>query len=115
MAAADTTTPYSVNWATTGVTDGLYDLRVTTTDKAGNTFTSPTITNVLVDNTAPVASVVMTGGTPDAFQNGSTIYYRSTTAGSFGSGRNGHGCRLGSGVGALPRSSTEAGRTRRRP
>jgi hypothetical protein len=84
LAAADTTAPYAVNWATTGVADGPYDLRVTTTDSAGNTFTSPTVTNVLVDNTAPVASVVMTGGAPSAFQNGSTIYYRSSTAGSFG-------------------------------
>ena len=114
VAAADTTTPYSVNWATTGVTDGPYDLRVTTTDKAGNTFTSPTITNVLVDNTAPVASVVMTGGTPDAFQNGSTIYYRSTTAGSMALVATVTDTGSGAASALFP-SSTEAGRMRRRP
>lgn len=40
IGAADTTTPYSTSWVTTGYTDGLYDLRVVTTDKAGNSFTS---------------------------------------------------------------------------
>ena len=35
--------------------DGSYELRVTTTDLAGNSFTSSTIT-VLVDHTAPVTS-----------------------------------------------------------
>ena len=53
IGAADTSTPYAVTWDTTAVTDGLYDLRVITTDNAGNTFTSTTITNVRVDNTKP--------------------------------------------------------------
>jgi len=43
-------------WTTTGVADGLYDLRVTTTDRAGNSFTSPTI-GIRVDNTLPTGSV----------------------------------------------------------
>ena len=36
--------------------DGQYDVRVVTTDNAGNAFTSPTIT-IRVDNTAPTGSV----------------------------------------------------------
>jgi hypothetical protein len=51
--ATDATTPYSVAWNTTGLTDGgSYDLRVISTDNASNTFTSPTMT-VTVDNTPP--------------------------------------------------------------
>src|SRR5207248_1392035 len=56
--SADTTAPYAVTWTTTTSTpDGLYDLRAVTTDKAGNTFTSPVITNLRVDNTAPTGAV----------------------------------------------------------
>ena len=57
IGAADTTSPYSVAWDTTAVADGLYDLRVVTTDNSGNTFTSALITNVRVDNTNPTGSV----------------------------------------------------------
>ena len=57
IGAADTTSPYSVAWDTTAVADGLYDLRVITTDNAGNTFTSALITNVRVDNTNPTGAV----------------------------------------------------------
>lgn len=53
----DTSSPYSVSWnTTTGTPDGLYDLRVITTDDAENTFTSPLIT-VRVDNTGPVMAI----------------------------------------------------------
>jgi hypothetical protein len=53
--ATDTTSPYSVTWDTTALTDGgSYDLRVVTTDNASNTFTSATVT-VTVDRTAPAA------------------------------------------------------------
>jgi hypothetical protein len=58
--ATDTTSPYSTSWNTTSVTDGLYDLRVVTTDSAGNTFTSPLV-SVRVDNTAPVITPTITG------------------------------------------------------
>ncbi len=55
-AGAGSWTNQAASWNTTLLTDGLYDLRVVTTDNAGNTFTSPTIT-VRVDNTAPTGSV----------------------------------------------------------
>lgn len=53
----DTTSAYSCSWNTTGVTDGLYDLRSITTDVAGNTATSAVVTNRRVDNTAPTATL----------------------------------------------------------
>jgi hypothetical protein len=58
--AGDTSSPYSASWNTTGVADGLYDLRVVTTDGAGNTFTSPLV-QVRVDNTAPTITPTITG------------------------------------------------------
>jgi hypothetical protein len=56
----DTTSPYTTSWNTTAVSDGLYDLRVVTTDNAGNTFTSPLV-QVRVDNTAPSVTPNITG------------------------------------------------------
>jgi chitinase len=53
----DTTSPYSCSFDTTAVADGLYDLRAITTDNAGNTTTSTTVTNRRVDNTAPTATM----------------------------------------------------------
>jgi hypothetical protein len=50
--ATDTTSPYSVTWNSTAQTDGRYDVRVVTTDNAGNTFTSAVVT-VEVENGAP--------------------------------------------------------------
>jgi hypothetical protein len=51
----DSSSPYSVTWDTSGLTQGgSYDLRVVTTDNASNTFTSATIT-VTVDKVAPAA------------------------------------------------------------
>jgi hypothetical protein len=55
--ATDVNSPYSVAWDTTAVADGLYDLRVVTTDNVGNTFNSPAVANIKVDNTAPTGSV----------------------------------------------------------
>src|SRR2546423_10112766 len=62
--AADTTSPYSVSWDTTGLSDGLYDLRVVTTDNVGNTFTSALVTNVRVDNTIPTNSLAVWSAAP---------------------------------------------------
>ena len=50
-AGANTWTNQAASWNTTVELDGDHDLRVVTTDNAGNSFTSATIT-VTVDNTA---------------------------------------------------------------
>ena len=57
----DSTSPYSCAWDTTGVSDGLYDLRAVSTDNAGNTTNSSTVTNRRVDNTAPTATMTNPG------------------------------------------------------
>ncbi len=54
---ADTSAPYSVDWATGSLADGShYDLRAVTTDVLGHTQTTATVT-VLVDNTTPTGSI----------------------------------------------------------
>ena len=66
-AGAGTWTATAASWNTASgpdaVADGSYDLRVTTTDKAGNSFTSAVVT-VLVDHTAPVTSASLAPGSP---------------------------------------------------
>src|SRR5207249_458775 len=56
LGGALTASPYDHSWDTTAVADGSYDLRVVTTDGAGNTTTSAART-VLVDNTAPTGAI----------------------------------------------------------
>ena len=78
----DPTSPYSCSWNTTGVTDGGYDLRAVTTDNAGNVTNSSTVSNRVVDNTAPAASDIQTtnvgGGTAGRPENGDTITFTYT-------------------------------------
>ena len=67
----DVTSPYSVSWDTTSLADGDYDLRVVTTDQAGNTFTS-SMRTVTVDNASPSVTIVaptgfVNGGSADPF------------------------------------------------
>ena len=66
-AGAGTWSATAASWNTASgpdaVADGSYDLRVKTTDNAGNVFTSPTIT-VLVDHTAPTTTASLAPGTP---------------------------------------------------
>jgi hypothetical protein len=57
----DTTSPYGCTFDSTAVSDGLYDFRAITTDNAGNSTTSTTVTNRRVDNTAPTASLTDPG------------------------------------------------------
>jgi hypothetical protein len=59
----DASSPYSCSWNTTGVGDGGYDLRAVTTDNAGNVTNSSTVSNRVVDNTAPTATDIQTGVT----------------------------------------------------
>src|SRR5207342_1689026 len=55
-AGTGTWTNQAANWNTTLQADGQYDLRVVTTDFAGNSVTSAAIT-VRVDNTNPTGSI----------------------------------------------------------
>ncbi|MGZ7018438.1 MAG: Ig-like domain-containing protein [Acidimicrobiia bacterium] len=81
--ATDTVTPYTTAWDTTVLTDGQYDLRVVTTDAAGNTFTSATVT-VRVDNTLPTGSI--TAPSAGANVKGTTVAVSSSSADTGGSG-----------------------------
>ncbi|HET6656454.1 MAG TPA: Ig-like domain-containing protein [Gaiellaceae bacterium] len=78
--AIDTTSPYTADWDTTGVADGLYDLRIVVTDNASNTAASAVLEDRLVDNTDPIASM----DDPGAYLSG-TVNLTSTT-GDSGSG-----------------------------
>ena len=82
IGAADTTSPYSVAWDTTAVADGLYDLRVVTTDNAGNTFTSALVTNVRVDNTNPTGSITAPAASANVRGNAVTVSSNSADGGS---------------------------------
>ena len=66
----DSSTPYSVFWDTTAVANGDYDLRVTTDDESGNSFTSGTRT-VTVDNAAPSSATL--DALPGAIRNGQAL------------------------------------------
>ena len=81
-AGVGTWTSQAASWDTTAQADGDYDLRVVTTDNAGNAFTSAAIT-VTVDNTAPSLSVVAPNPVNLATSDPATV---SATAGDDGSG-----------------------------
>ena len=66
----DSSAPYSVSWDTTAVGNGDYDLRVTTDDESGNSFTSATRT-VTVDNAAPSSATL--DALPGAIRNGQAL------------------------------------------
>src|SRR5213075_801602 len=52
-----TSAPFdSIPWNTTGVADGVYQLRVVVSDLAGNSAPSAAVTNVRIDNTSPTTS-----------------------------------------------------------
>ena len=56
-ACTDTSAPYSCAWSTAGVADGVYDVRATATDLAGNSAAS-TVSARRVDNTAPATPTI---------------------------------------------------------
>lgn len=58
-----TAAPYSCSWATTGLADGAYKIRAIATDKADNAATSAVVSNRVVDNTAPTATLNDPGAT----------------------------------------------------
>jgi hypothetical protein len=76
--SSDSSAPYSIAWNTTGLSDGLYDLRAVTTDNAGGTFTSALVTNVRVDNTSPTGA--LTAPASSAIVRGSSVALTSDSA-----------------------------------
>jgi hypothetical protein len=71
LGVADTASPYATTWDTTTFAEGLYDLRVITTDNVGNSFTSATVAGVRVDNTNPTGAI--TAPTTNAFVSGASV------------------------------------------
>jgi hypothetical protein len=75
----DSSSPYSCSWNTTAVADGGYDLRAVTTDNANNVTYSSTVSNRVVDNTAPTATDIQaantSGGTAGKPENGDTLTF----------------------------------------
>jgi hypothetical protein len=60
-ACTDTTSSYGCSWATSEVTDGLYDLRALATDNAGASTASTIRSSVRVDNDAPTVTLTDPG------------------------------------------------------
>jgi hypothetical protein len=58
----DASLPYTCSWATPGVTDGVYDVRVLATDNAGNTLASAIQTRTLDNNGPTVALTAPSAG-----------------------------------------------------
>ena len=94
-AGAGTWTNQAPSWNTALQADGQYDLRVVTTDNAGNTFTSPAVT-IRVDNTAPTGTVTapangaeigippvaLTSNSADAGSGVATVVFERSPAGT---------------------------------
>ncbi len=99
----DASAPYSVSWNTTSLADGDYDLRVVTTDAAGNTFTSA-VRTVTVDNSAPSAPVVtLSESSPFAHVAGTEIFVNTDETGTYGRRRDQLRRALRHRQGSLPR------------
>jgi chitinase len=79
-ACTGSTAPFSCNFDTTGVADGLRDVRAIATDTAGYQRTSATIASRRVDNTLPTVSLA----DPGTYLTGSKTL--SATASDAGSG-----------------------------
>ncbi|MEO7753079.1 MAG: Ig-like domain-containing protein [Terracoccus sp.] len=74
----DTTSPYGCSWSTTGVQDGLYDLRALLVDGTGATTVSTTVSARRVDNTPLRAYDVQTsngGGTAGRIEPGDSLTF----------------------------------------
>ena len=74
----DTTAPYSCDWDTRTVADGLYDFRAILVDGSGRTTTSTTVVNRRVDNTPFRGVDVQTsngGATPGKLEVGDAIHF----------------------------------------
>ena len=76
----DSTSPYTVSWNTTSLTPGSFDLRVITTDAAGNSTTS-----AIVTVTVQIVGTYSGGTNGNIPASPSTTYYGIDTASSTGS------------------------------
>jgi hypothetical protein len=81
-----TTTPFSFPFDTTAVADGLYDVRATVTDWAGNTATATTL--LRVDNSSPdqnTLTLTPLTGTANQYWDGTSrvLFYNPAVAGTF--------------------------------
>jgi hypothetical protein len=70
------------SWNTAALADGLYDLRTTSTDVAGNTGTSPVVSNRRLDNISPTATMTA----PAANLTGSVTLASTSADGANGTG-----------------------------
>ena len=105
--------PYSATLDTTGLSDGLYDLRVFTTDAAGNAEATPATVQVRVDNTLPTGNVTFPA---DAAAIRGTVALTSNSADAGGSGVDTvQFQRSPIGAGTLDEPGRPAGTRRRRP
>ncbi|MEX2103572.1 MAG: Ig-like domain-containing protein, partial [Gaiellaceae bacterium] len=77
----DPTTPYSCSFDTTSVGDGLYDFRATVLNDVGGSANSTAVTNRLVDNTNPTATMNDPGA-----NLGGTVSLTASAADTGGSG-----------------------------
>jgi hypothetical protein len=83
VGAEDTTSPYSVTWSTTGLSNAAHSITATARDAAGNTATSSSI-SATVDNAAP--TVAITSPAAGATVNGAVAVNATATDNSGGSG-----------------------------
>lgn len=79
-ACVATTAPYSCNWDTTAVAEGLRDLRAIATDDAGYQRTSTIVASRLVDNAAPSTATLTNPGS--SLQGTVTLSGTAADAGS---------------------------------
>ena len=61
--------PFSCSWDTTAIADGSYDVRAVAVDRAGNSTSSTTSANRVVDNTGPAVTV----NSPGMFRTSTTV------------------------------------------
>jgi hypothetical protein len=104
IGAPDSSSPYSVGLDTTALTDGLYDLRVITTDNAGRTTTSSSVT-IRVDNTPPTVTPTVTGTL------GTNSWYTSDVQVSWATSDTGSGVATTTGCAATSVTSDTTGTT----
>ncbi|MDP9294513.1 MAG: Ig-like domain-containing protein, partial [Actinomycetota bacterium] len=79
-ACTGASTPFSCAWNTTGVADGLYDVRAVATDGVAKVTTSAAVTSRRIDNAVPTAVTLNAVATP--LQGSVTLSGTATDAGS---------------------------------